>query len=166
VDRYDERIIIGKTEAGQIALLVLSILVAVIGAVLLLIIPPIGLLVLAAGIAASVYVKDGLSIEYEYILTNGDIEVSKIAAKKRRKTVKEIEATKVTKIEYASNDSVKNDISIGKSKVKRYLAPEEDGKVVAVYSGEGDNSEITLLDLNDKCIDHLKAIYKTRCLLK
>ena len=51
------------------------------------------------------------------------------------------------------------------SAVNKYLAKEEDGKIVAVYTGEGDNKTITLLDLNDKCIDHFKTVYKVKCFL-
>lgn len=165
MDRYDERIIKGKTGAGAIAVLVLSVLIAILGLVLMLLFPPIGFFILAIGIVAGVFAKDNTSIEYEYIITNGDIEIAKIMSKKRRKLMKEIEASNVTRVEYASAESVKNDLSLNKIKVNKYLAKEEDGKIVAVYTGEGNNKTITLLDLNDKCIDHFKTVYKVKCFL-
>ncbi|SNU08305.1 hypothetical protein SAMN06297422_11751 [Lachnospiraceae bacterium] len=163
MDRYDERIIKGKTEVISFVWLVLSILVAALGLALLILIPSVGVIIFALGVFLITFTKDGLNIEYEYIITNGDIEISKIVAKKRRKLMKEIEASNVTKIDYASTDQVKNDLSLGQIKVKKFLGSKDEGKLVAVYSGEGEKATITLLDLNDKCVDHLKTVFKIKC---
>ena len=163
MDRYDERIIKGKPGPVQYLTLVLSILLTVIGVVLFILSPMLSVMLVFAGVALIIFCKDGLDIEYEYILTNGDVEVAKIMAKKRRKTMKEIEASAVSKIDYVSSEYVKNDISLGKAKVSRYVGPEEEGKHIAIYTGDADHQSITIIDANEKIIDHMKAVYKVKC---
>ena len=83
MDRYNERLIKARTTTSS--RLFLSMAIAFTGASLIFVLlsPPLGFLLVAVGIALIVYLKDGLSLEYEIILTNGDIDVSKIIAKKR-----------------------------------------------------------------------------------
>ncbi|MBO4864307.1 MAG: hypothetical protein J5517_08065 [Eubacterium sp.] len=163
MDRYDERIIKGKPAPVSFLLIALAVLLTIVGLVLFLVSPMLSCMVVFAGVAWIIFAKDGLDIEYEYILTNGDVEVAKILSKKRRKTMKEIESSSVTKIDYASSEYVKNDISLGKAKVRKYVGKEEEGKLIAIYTGDADHQTITLIDANDKMIDHLKAVYKVKC---
>ncbi len=162
MDRYDERLVKGKTGLASVMALIASILLTMMGAVLLILSPPLGLLIFAGGIALIVFAKDGLSIEYEYIITNGDIEISKIIAKKRRKNIMEITADSISKMDYADSDRTKNDLSLGKHKVREFIGPEIQEKEVAIYYGEGDASQIAILDLNDKCIDQLRSVLKMK----
>ena len=85
MDRYSERLI--KTKASTGSILGLSFVIALTAAslVLVLLSPPLGVLLVCGGIALIVFLKDGLKVEYEFIITNGDIDIAKIYGAKRRK---------------------------------------------------------------------------------
>ncbi|MCR5106236.1 MAG: DUF6106 family protein [Eubacterium sp.] len=167
MDRYDERLVEGKRDPLSILGIVGGILLIIIGILMFLfgILPSVTIFIVGAGIVCIVLAKDFLSIEYEYIITNGDIEVSKIMSKKRRKTVMNMASESIAILDLAESDKVKNDISLGKHKVKRFIGSEPD-TAVAVYYGEGDNQQIILLDFNDKCIEHMKLTLKAKCAIK
>ena len=166
MDRYDERIIKGKPGASAYLLCMLAVLTAAAGAALLMLIPQIGLIIFLLGIVLIVNTKDLLFVEYEYIITNGDIEIARIVAKKRRKTIWEINGESVTKVDLADSEKTKNDISLGQVKVRRFLGKEVTGTEVAVYSGDGKFARIDILDLDEKCMDHMKSIYKMKYIIK
>lgn len=53
-------------------------------------------LILAAGAVYGSYILlEGLNVEYEYIMTNGELDVDKIIAKKKRKSLISIDLTKL-----------------------------------------------------------------------
>ena len=162
MDRYDEKLIIAKTPVSSILLFVLAILITVIAAALCILTPPLGALLLAGGIALIVFSKDGLSTEFEYIITNGDIEIAKVLAKKKRKNLVLIEASSIARMALASDERVANDINIGKYKVRKYIGKEDSENRVAIYVGEGDNQDIYLLDLDEKCISHMNQMIKAK----
>lgn len=169
MDRYNERLIKARTTTSSI--LFLSMAIAFTGASLIFVLlsPPLGFLLVAVGIALIVYLKDGLSLEYEIILTNGDIDVSKIIAKKRRKNVKSIEASAITRMADAEDERVANDLSLGTYKVKKFVGKnmeENGGRPIAIYVGEEENQLIYVLDLDEDCIEHLNQVLKTKSSVK
>lgn len=52
----------------------------------------IGLLLAAGAVYGGWYLISGMSVEYEYIVTNGEIDVDKIAAKRKRKRLVTVKA--------------------------------------------------------------------------
>ena len=163
MDRYVERLVKCNASPAGIAGMVAGVILTVAGAILLIsILPQFAILFLVAGIALFVFSKDQTELEYEYILTNGDIEISKIISKKRRKLVRNIVADSITLMDRAEAERTKNDISIGKYSVKKYVGKEPD-TVVALYTGEGAKQEIILVDFNEDCIDHMKQTIKNKC---
>ena len=166
MDRYNERLIVGKASPLSILGLVGAIVLTIAGVGLFLLVPSIAILVFGGGIFLIVLAKDSFSVEYEFIITNGDIEVAKIISRKRRKTVKNIDADKIAKMDRADNDRVANDISIGKYKVTKYVGKTPGDYQIALYVGEGDNQEIFVLDLDEKCIDHLNQVIKSKSNVK
>ncbi|MBR1772983.1 MAG: hypothetical protein IJ749_03705 [Eubacterium sp.] len=162
MDRYNERLIDAKCGMGSILALSFSIALTVASLALVVLSPPLGVLLLAAGIALIFFTKDGLRIEYEFIITNGDIEIAKILSKKRRKAIGMIEASSINRMARADDERVANDISIGKYKVREFLGKKPGEYVAAIFTGEGDNQKIFLLDLDEKCVDHLNQVLKTK----
>ena len=148
MDRYNERLIDAKCGMGSILALSFSIALTVASLALVVLSPPLGVLLLAGGIALIFFTKDGLRIEYEFIITNGDIEIAKILSKKRRKAIGMIEASSINRMARADDERVAN------------KKPGE--HVAAIFTGEGDNQKIFLLDLDEKCVDHLNQVLKTK----
>lgn len=75
----------GKTIALKILIGILTALVAAAAVFFMLIGLPIVLLAGIGAVYGGYYLFTGLDCEYEYIMTNGDIDVDKIIAKRKRK---------------------------------------------------------------------------------
>lgn len=103
----------GKAKAIITAIIVFdALLVAFLLFVCLWLAPAIILLVVAAVIYGGYKLASLLSIEYEYIYTNGDLDVDKIVAKSNRKRIVSIKCSEIEKYgEYKGQQapgSVKN----------------------------------------------------------
>ena len=124
------------------------------------------IVVFAGGIALIVITKDGLHQEIEFIITNGDIEIARIINKKKRKVVGVVEASDIAKMDWAKSDKVQNDLDISKLKTRSFVGIEPGDNVVAIYAGEGDKQELIIMDLDEKCVDHMKSILKVKSEIK
>ena len=166
MDRYNERLIVVKPSPVVWIALLGTIVLTLIGAILVILSPPLGVLIFAGGIALIVKTKDYLRQEIEFIITNGDIDVAKIIAKKKRKPIGVLEAADITKMDWATSERTKNDIDLGKVKVHEYVGVVPGDNVVACYAGEGDKQAIYVLDLDEKCVEHLKQVLKVKSEIK
>ena len=161
MDRYDEYVVKAKPQMVGLIGIIGGVLIALAGVFVLLTLSGMGLLLVVGGFALCAFSKDSMDVEYEFIFTNGDIDVAKVIAKKRRKNVHSVELSKIAKMDRGDSDRVKNDMSLGKLKVKTYLG-KEDPNPIAFYVGEGDNQYMLVLDLNDACIEHMKNTLKSK----
>lgn len=69
---------------------------------------PIGFLAGAGIVWGAYYLGTGLYTEYEYIITNGEIDIDKIVAKRKRSRLLTVEVSSFTNFGVYSND-IKND---------------------------------------------------------
>lgn len=89
MDSFAEQLVVkddgGKGKRMKIAILCTAILLGVMAGILSLMYLPIGLLV-ACGIIYIGYILSGkYEVEYEYTVTNGELDIDKIIAKSKRK---------------------------------------------------------------------------------
>ncbi|MBR6404503.1 MAG: hypothetical protein IKS48_14080 [Eubacterium sp.] len=161
MDRYDEYVVKAKPQVTGPIGIIGGVILALLGLFTFLTLSSAGIILLAGGVALCVFSKESMDLEYEYIFTNGDIDVAKVIAKKRRKNILSIESSSIAKMDRGDSDRVKNDMSLGKLRIKEFLG-KEDPNPIAFYVGEGDNQYMLLLDLNDTCIEHMKAILKSK----
>ncbi len=101
MDTFSEQLVKRKTAPMQILFKVLFVISTIsIGALIfLLLLPILGLISFAISglvIFLGFYLLTGLSIEYEYIVTNGSIDIDKIIAKRKRKRIITIESKSIT----------------------------------------------------------------------
>lgn len=91
MDTFVEHIVSRRFTTKDTLLRVLIVTGAIIVAVLLVIVSgafglgTIGLVVAAGALYGGYFLFTGMSVEYEYIITNGEIDVDKIIAKRKRK---------------------------------------------------------------------------------
>ena len=111
------------------------------------------------GIYMLVMAIKNMKVEFEYTLTDGEIDIAKINDKSRRKDIKNIRKDDVTLIKKADSDKVKNDLSLKKEKIV-YFVKEVTDTCYAIYTSINDKKEILVLDLDEGCVEHLKAMYK------
>lgn len=174
MDRYNERLVPGRpgSEARLVFGVGIVLILAAVGLVAagFAVKPIIALGSLPAvvlGVYIIIYSRQLFQVEFEYLLVNGDIEVSKIIAKKRRKVVREIRVEDITRMAPLSNDRVKNDISrVEKRQVFDYTAgtetAEESGAYYVVVEKVKNVESFYILDLNDDCRQHMKEVLKSR----
>ncbi len=151
-DDYVEYAVKSKAEANFYLGVFGGILCIVLGVVALLF-DLVGILLIAGGIALIVFFSKEKNVEYEYTITNGSVEVSAIYAASRRALKKQFDASQINYI--CPSDS--NRISGEKfAKKYNYTSKQADAKSVAVIIENNDKKELVLLELNERCIEHMK----------
>ena len=165
MDRYDEYVVKAGIQGKGLLGFIGGILLILAGLFVMLTIFGGGAFVIVGGVLLCTFFKDFANVEYEYIFTNGDIDIAKVIGKSRRKEIFSVGADSIAKMAKVDSDKVKNDMSLGKMKIKKFLGKEEQNPI-AFYVGEGDDQYMLLLDLNDKCIDHMKSVLKVKSEIK
>ena len=168
MDKLNERVVEAKVDGSTILSMAGTILVILVGVFLTLTVTPFALLVIVIGVYLMTIVKDGLKMEYEYSLTNGDIDVAKILSKSRRKDIRSISADNITYMDYADSDKVINDLDIkkGQAFIRDYSGIAEDGTRVAIYSSDGNKEAIEIFSFDEKCLNHMKDVLKMKSAIK
>ena len=169
MDRYNERLVYGKPEPKTKVKLGIAMFIIAASFAVMMAITMLAFIVFVIAVVFFMKTMDWMNLEYEYTLTNGDVDIAKILAKSRRKDIRSISADSITYVNYADSDRVKNDLDVkrGKAAIRDFSGKAgEDGKLVAIYSTQGDKESIDILNLNDKCILHLKEVLKTKCEIK
>ena len=167
-DRMNERVVQAKAEGSTYLAIAGCILLILLGVFLMFTISAYGLVISVIGGYLIAHFKEGFNLEYEYTLTNGDIDIAKIFAKNRRKDVRSISADSITYINYVDSDRVKNDIDVkrGQAAIRYFSGKADDGQDVAIYSSEGNKESIDIINLDERCINHLKEVLKSKCDIK
>ena len=164
MDRYNEKIIKGKPSAGKYIGVAVSIVVTVLGAILTIFVP-FGIFILMVGILLIILTKNSINFEYEYIIVNGDIEVAKIIAKKKRKTVMEINLEDIVYMDKAYSNKVEHDV---KSKtalsVHDYTSQNKENQenFYAIYAVDNGKETMAIFEFDDKCLEHMKLYLREK----
>ena len=85
-DFYTEQLVKRKTPVSSLLIAGLLILATVLSLGLIFVMP-ILILIPVVLIIADVFIIRGMSLEYEYLYVNGNLQIDKIIAKSRRKTI-------------------------------------------------------------------------------
>ena len=160
MDTFFEQIIkiklTGKVKALITAIIVFdALLVCVLLYLSLFLAPTIMLLVVAGAIYGGYKLISLLSIEYEYIYTNGDLDVDKIVAKSNRKRMVSIKCSEIEKYgEY------KGQPAPGSVKATHiFCNPDSEGQVYLIAKDRNLGNVMIVLAPNDRIRTELeKAI--------
>lgn len=162
-DGYVEQIVKGKAGSDFRVPMIGGIVFVVLGAFLFLmtIFTGSGLLMLMIGIGMIIFGSSRKNIEYEYLLVNDDVEVSKIIAKNSRKQVCNFKNTDVKLITkpgsvYLDNEHQKNSYI----KSRDYTDGKEDSDLYVFVLSKGDKIETVTLKLSEKTLDHVNYYFK------
>ncbi|MGN0395150.1 MAG: DUF6106 family protein [Coprococcus sp.] len=163
-DGYAEHIVKANTPKGVIAAMVAGVVLCILG-VLSMMMYVWGIVVLAVGIVIFYLAFSSRETEYEYLMVNDDIEISRIIAKKARKK------------EYSfSNSDVKYIVKQGSIYLDNEIQSNQNGHIkmrnyASRYSDNADNiyvfvinckngTEFVSLELSDKTIEHVNNFFK------
>ena len=152
-DSYVEYAVRSKAEANFYIGVLSGILCVLLG-IFLLLFDLVGIAVVLIGIVLIVFFGKLKKVEYEYIITNGNVEISAIYNASRRTVKKQFDATLIKMI--CPKDSPR---LAGENIEKRYdfTSKKKDTPCVAVLIEQNEKKELVLMELNDKCIDHMKT---------
>ncbi len=102
----------GKTMALKIAIITGVVAICVV-AICFAVIIPLTLLLAAGAVYLGYFLVTGLNIEYEYIVTNGEIDIDKIIAKRKRKRLITVKADSFEKFGlYEDAELIENGVVI------------------------------------------------------
>lgn len=164
MDTFTEQIIKAKPSAKQRMLLVGAIFVIIFSLFLVMFINgSIGLSVLVLGIVLYVCAGNAQRYEYEYEITNGDCDISRITNQTSRKNVYSFVEGDVKRIMPVDSDKFRNEKQVSANMVTRNFtsrnaAYKEDW--YAFFVNHNGEDEIVLLELKEKALEQLKGKYK------
>lgn len=165
-DLYTERLVPAK--CGPLPHLAMIFAVIVMLAGLFLAIPvgvPAGFFLVLSGAFIFILGKDYSRVEYEYSITNGDIDISRILSKKNRRYVKSIHASDIQNFDRADSPRIKNDMEVKKDrmKIRKYYGPQSDpANLYAVYSIVNGAEFMDILDLDPAAVENMNVSLKTK----
>lgn len=119
---------------------------------------PFALLIAAGALYYAWYFSSGLNLEFEYIYTNGEIDIDKISAKRKRKrmiTVKVREFLEFGEYNPENDRNIKRDILIDASINKK-----SEGVYYATLRNSEGQTVMVLFNPNEKLLGEINALYR------
>ncbi len=161
MDNYVEQIIPSKAKGKLLIPVVLTYVLLFLGMGLMYIgLAQIGLPLLIIDIVIFVISTHNLKIEYEYIFTNGDLDIARIKNKASRKAVYSLTEGDVQRILEYNGEKFQNELSLGRIKVRDFTSMREKRKEswYAFLTKDG----AVVLELNEKSLEHVKNVFKKK----
>lgn len=162
-DGYVEQIVKGKAGSDFLTAIVGGIIFIALGAFLFLmtIFGGWGILMILLGIGLVVFASSRKDIEFEYLMVNDDIEISKIIAKNSRKQLFNFQNTDVKMITkpdsiYLDNERQANSYM----KSRDYTDGKDDSDLYVFVLSKGDKLETVTLKLSEKSLNHVNYYFK------
>lgn len=97
MDTFNEQIVQKKKTAGEYAIIVATVVGLLVLVAVMLVIPLVMILVAAAGFGAY-YLITAQNKEFEYSVTNGDIDIDTIIGRRKRKRIVSVTGKKVERL--------------------------------------------------------------------
>ncbi len=169
MDVFFEQIVVKQNTSAdllkKIGLVVATLLVIFICLFILPIIPGVvgqifgsfGIFLAAGAVYGSYYLLSSMSIEYEYILTNGEIDIDKIIARKRRKRLITINVREFT--EFGVYDASKNYGNV-QSTILACSTQNDHDNYYAILDHTKFGKTIVVFTPNEKILTNLKQYVK------
>lgn len=164
MDNYTEQILDKKPSVKQRMALVGAIAVIAAGCVTLISISgSIGLSVIILGIVLVYFAKSAQSMEYEYLLINGDCEISKIINKSSRKKAYSFSAGDVQRILPYNSEKFQNELEVNSGlSIKDFTSGVKEGRDNWYAFITNTKSAAVILELNEKSLEHVRTYYKNK----
>ncbi len=153
MDRFSEQLI-PKVPDGKVffirgAIIAMNVVIIAVVVIAYLIFGPgtltLGLVAIIGGFWLTKYLIDGTKLEYEYVVTNDDLDIDKIIGQRKRKRLITISLRTVTALEpYVNDMELKADATViahdGTGENLWYLISESDNGVIALLFNPDDRT--------------------------
>ncbi len=149
MDRFSEQLITrqGDKKTAFLKGLVLAGVILVAALLIMLLIwsgfmaAPLCLLGVVGAVWLGVYLMQGLNVEYEYIVTNDDLDIDKISGKRKRKRLISVDLKSVDEFyPYLNDTELHTDVTVlaedgtGYDMWYVYIETESSGKVAIIFN--------------------------------
>ena len=160
-DNYVEQSFRAKPDKLFYIKMFLAIWVTCIGLVMLLYIQPgLGLIITVVGVSLLVYAAGDRCLEYEYILTNDNVDIAAIYNASRRREKMHFCLEQVTMIVPNGSERISHETF---KKTRKFLSGFGKEKEIALVVEVNGNKELVLMEANEKTIEHIKNYAKNKC---
>ena len=169
MDRYNARLVYGNPEPKTKVKLGIAMFIIAASFAVMMAITMLAFIVFVIAVVFFMKTMDWMNLEYEYTLTNGDIQISKIAAAKTRKEVMTINLKDIKLLNSTFDERVKNDLDRReKLEVLDFTEQVKDVEYYAVYVNSTGNGydKLVVLDLDENCLEHMKVYLKSKFAVK
>ncbi len=162
MDNYVEQIVRSKAKGKQLLPLLFAWLLLMAGVVVMFFVTAgFGLLLLVVGIFATVVAFQSMNIEYEYIFTNGDLDIALIRNKASRKAVYKFDSTEVQRVLAYQGAKFQNELSVNQRLTVKNFTSFEKGRADNWYAFLTNSGQTaTILELSERSLAHVKNAYK------
>ena len=160
-DSYVEQIVASKPKGAQFVPVAITFFLFAVGAfVLLFIWPALGLLIMVGGGIMAAVAFPGMHIEYEYIFTNGDLDIAMIKNKASRKDCFRVAADDVVRLLKYTDPKFQNELDVGKRLTFKYFTSLDNANEETWYAIITKDNKAAILELNEKTEAYVKQVYK------
>lgn len=121
---------------------------------------PIMFLIAVGGLYGAWYFISGLNLEFEYIFTNGEIDIDKISAKRKRKRVTTIKVASLESFEpYNHEKYIQQKFEV---KIHACSSLLDEGTYCAVYRNSQGQKCLLTFNPNERLLEAINTTFKRR----
>lgn len=157
----EQSVKIKKVGARYYLRLVACVLLSISGLPLFLVVGGMALLFVFGGIYLFVYFSGDKNKEYEYCMTNGNIDIAAIYNGSRRKELYEFDLSNATMVVPYGSNRISNETFV-KTYDYTSRSDENEGKVSIVVEEDG-KKKCVHLEPNEKGLEHIKQFARHKC---
>jgi hypothetical protein len=166
MDNYTEQILQAKPTFKSMLAFAASVCLTVFGVILIMFTSGgIGIMVIVVGAVLIVFTRGRQSIEYEYLIVNGDCDIACIYNKSSRKTKFSFTEGDVLRILPYDSDKCQNELQVNHElTVKNFTSgdKENSGSWYAFFvTGKGGTTAV-ILELNQRSLEQIRQNYKSK----
>lgn len=158
-DNYVEYAVKAKPTASYYAKLIVAIWIIFLGIPLLLFVGGIGIILSIIGICIFCYFLGLGKLEYEYTLTNGSVEIAAIYNASKRKELYHFEMEQVAMIVPENSNRIEHEHF---TKKRNYTSGSKNREAITMVVDINGAKEAVSLELNDKCMEHIRLYGKNK----
>ncbi len=121
---------------------------------------PIAFLIAVGGIYFAWFLITGLNLEFEYIFTNGEIDIDRISAKRKRKRITTVKVSSFESFELYDHEKYKSqkfDVRINAG-----ISIFAEGTYCAVYKGKDGQKCILTFNPSERMLDAINSKYRRK----
>ena len=158
-DSYIEQAIKARPGKDYYSRMSAPLIVAIIGAISVLFIGILGVFIFAIGIYLFMSNAGKGQMEYEYILTNGSVEIAAIYNASKRKELMNFEMEQVTMIVPKDSERIATE---NFAKKRDYSSRTDKGQVISLVVEVNGSRELVSIEPDERTMAHIKSYARNK----